>query len=191
MNVAATRSEMLARAASLKQRLAAARTESQRTVLVAAARREIEQLRKQFKRRIDQRAQGRFAVNEREGIERKLEDATASALALVEQTVRGNDSIEAKLVARLCWASNDGCPVAGSSQDKWAEMASVARRRWFSFERRRPKKIEDNRPNRVEDLARGLCERFERGGLKMAGPLISDYRWLAEHLAEVFFAESQ
>jgi hypothetical protein len=100
-------------------------------------------------------------------------------------------NVEAKLVARLRWASNDGCPVAGSSQDRWAEMASTARRRWSSFDRRRPKKVEDNRRNRVEDLARGLCERFEQGGLKLAGPLISDYRWLADQLADVFLAEYQ
>ncbi|MDY0169918.1 MAG: hypothetical protein RBS80_25470 [Thermoguttaceae bacterium] len=68
-------------------------------------------------------------------------------------------------------------------------MASIARRRWFSFERRRPKKMEDNRANRVEDLARGLCEKCERGSLRMAGPLITDYRWLAEQLAEVLLTE--
>jgi hypothetical protein len=70
-------------------------------------------------------------------------------------------------------------------------MASIARRRWSSFERRRPERIEDNRANRVEDLARGLCEKFERGGLRMAGPLITDYRWLAEQLADVFLAEKE
>ena len=98
--------------------------------------------------------------------------------------------LEAKLVAKLCWASNDGSPVAGPSQDEWVEMASIARRRWFSFERRQPKKMEGNRANRVEDLTRGLCEKYE-GSLKMAGRLISDYRWLAEQLADVFLTESQ
>ncbi|HVX09600.1 MAG TPA: hypothetical protein VHC22_00225 [Pirellulales bacterium] len=101
------------------------------------------------------------------------------------------DSIEAKLVARLRWASHDGCPVAGSSEGQWAEIASVARRRWFSFERRRPTRKDENMPDRVEDLARGLCEQFERGGVKLAGPLISDYRWLAERLAGVLLAESE
>ncbi|MFO0966942.1 MAG: hypothetical protein U0793_15315 [Gemmataceae bacterium] len=96
------------------------------------------------------------------------------------------DPLEAKLVAKFCWASQDGSPVAGQSEECWSEMASIARRRWFSFERRKPKKVEDNRTNRVEDLARGLCEKFENGGLRLAGPLISDYRWLAEQLADVF-----
>lgn len=100
------------------------------------------------------------------------------------------DPIEAKLIAKLCWAAGDGCPVAGWSHDEWAEMAAAARRRWFSFDRRQPKKMDDNRSNRMEDLARGLCEKFERGGLKMAGRLISDYRWLAEQLADVFLANS-
>jgi hypothetical protein len=97
--------------------------------------------------------------------------------------------LERKLVAKLCWASKDGSPVAGWSQDQWAEMALIARRRWFSFERRRPMKVEDNRANRVEDLARGFCEKYE-GSVSMAGRLISDYRWLAEQLADVFLAES-
>lgn len=98
-------------------------------------------------------------------------------------------SLEAQLAAKLSWAWNDGCPVAGATQDEWAEMASIARRRWFSFERRRTKKMEDTWANRVEDLARGLCEKCERGGLPLAGPLITDYRWLAEHLAEVLLSE--
>ena len=99
-------------------------------------------------------------------------------------------SLEAKLVTRLHWAWNEGCPVAGSSLDAWTKMASAARRRWFSFERRH-KQGDDSRAIRVEDLARGLGERFERGGLRMAGPLITDYHWLAEQLADVFLAESQ
>jgi hypothetical protein len=112
-------------------------------------------------------------------------------IAPVNAVVMTIHPLEAKLVSKLCWASKDGSPVAGRSPDQWAEMASIARRRWFSFERRRPKKMEDNRANRVEDLARGLCEKFTEGGLKMAGRLISDYRWLAEQLAEVLLAEPQ
>ncbi len=100
-------------------------------------------------------------------------------------------SLEARLAAKLCWAWNDGCPVAGSSQDEWGKTASLARRRWFSFQRRRSEKIEDNRANRVEDLARGLCEKCEGGGLRMAGPLITDYRWLAEQLADIFLTAPQ
>ena len=99
------------------------------------------------------------------------------------------DLLEERLVAKLRWASNDGCPVAGHSQKCWIEMASLARRRWFSFSRRKPKKMEDSRANRVEDLARGPCEKCERGGRRMAGPLITDYRWLAKQLSEVFLAE--
>lgn len=111
--------------------------------------------------------------------------------AIDRQEAMTAHSLEARLAAKLAWAWNDGCPVAGATQDRQAEIASIARRRWFSFERRRPKSMEDNRANRVEDLARGMCEKCERGGLRMAGPLISDYRWLAEHLAEVFLSERQ
>ena len=95
-------------------------------------------------------------------------------------------SLEAKLVATLERAWNSGCPVAGWSQEMWAEKASVARRRWFSFERRKPEKTDGTLAQRIEDLARCLCEKYERGGLKMAGAVITDYRWLAEQLSEVF-----
>ena len=95
-------------------------------------------------------------------------------------------SLEAKLVATLHRAWNSGCPVAGRSQEAWAERASVARRRWFSFERRKPEKVDDTLARRIEDVARCLCEKYERGGLKMAWAVITDYRWLAEQLSEVF-----
>ena len=100
-----------------------------------------------------------------------------------------HQSLEARLAAKLHWAWNDGCPITGSSEDMRTEIADIARRRWYSFERRRPDKLEDNRVNRIEDLAKGLCEKCEQGGLRMAGPLISDYRWLAEQLAEVFLTD--
>lgn len=99
------------------------------------------------------------------------------------------EALEVRLAEKLRQAWNDGCPVAGQTEDYWKEVAAIARRRWFSFERRRPEKLEDNRANRVEDLARGLCEKCERGGLRIAGPLIADYRWLAERLADVFLAD--
>lgn len=98
-----------------------------------------------------------------------------------------NDEIEALLIAKLRWAWEDGCPVAGSKKEYHVRTASLARRRWFSYERRRPEKVPDTRPNRVEDLARYLCS-FEKGGLKMAGPLIEDYRWLANQIADVFLS---
>lgn len=98
-------------------------------------------------------------------------------------------ALEERLAAKILWAWNDGSPVATSSPEAAAVMASVARRRWSSFEGRRPVKVEGNETDRVEDLARGLCEKFEAGGLKMAGALIDDYRWLAAQLAEVFHSE--
>jgi hypothetical protein len=100
------------------------------------------------------------------------------------------ESVESQLVAKLQWAWADGCPVAGSSRETWADMAKVVRRRWNSFGRRNENR-DDNRENRIEDLARVLCEKFEHGGLRMAGPLISDYRWLAEQLVVVLVAESE
>src|SRR5262245_19523021 len=102
-----------------------------------------------------------------------------------------DQSLETRLAAKLSWAWDDGCPVVGWRPEGWAEMAAFARRRWFSYERRRPAKVEDNRANRVEDLARGMCEKFMQGGLRMAGPLIVDFRWLAEQLADVILTETQ
>jgi hypothetical protein len=97
-------------------------------------------------------------------------------------------TLESQLAAAFQQAWNDGCPVAGSSPEAWAEMAALARRRWSSFSRRNANK-EGNRASRVEDLAKGLCEKYERGGLRMAGPLVSDYRWLAAHVAKTLEAE--
>jgi hypothetical protein len=87
MNVADTRAEMMACVEALRARLAALRSQAARGEIVAAARREIGRLRKQFKRRIDQQAARRFgfAIHGREGIERGLAEATAAALALVEE----------------------------------------------------------------------------------------------------------
>jgi hypothetical protein len=96
-----------------------------------------------------------------------------------------DESLEALLAAKLAWAWNSGCPVAGWSDEFRAEMASIVRRRWFSFERRKPKKVSDEQSRQIEDLARCLCEKYERGGLRMAGAVIEDYRWLAAQLAEV------
>ena len=101
-----------------------------------------------------------------------------------------NKALESELAARIRWAWQDGSPIAGDSPEQWAEMAAIARRRWYSFERRNKNKTAD-RSNRVDDLARGLCEKFEDGGFRMAGPLIRDYHWLADHLADILENESQ
>jgi hypothetical protein len=87
MNVSATRAEMLACAAALRDRLPEATDPDRREELVSAARLQVERLRKAFKRRIDARATSRygFSVNAREGIERRLSEVTAEALAAVNE----------------------------------------------------------------------------------------------------------
>jgi len=89
MNVADTRSAMLACVAELRQRLAAIRDPDRRARLADETRRQIEQLRKLFKHRIDEKASQRFgfAINGRKGIERKLSEATVIALAAVEKAI--------------------------------------------------------------------------------------------------------
>jgi hypothetical protein len=86
MNVSDTRAAMLECAAELRERLAATSDPARRAALVASARRQVERLRKAFKRRIDTRAVSRygFAVNAREGIERRLAEVTAEALVAVD-----------------------------------------------------------------------------------------------------------
>jgi hypothetical protein len=99
-------------------------------------------------------------------------------------------SLETRLIEKIQWAYEDGSPIAGSSPEMWAEMAAIARRRWFSFVRRSGNGGRD-RAARIDDLSRGLCEKFASGGLPIAGPLIADYRWLAEQLAGEFENESE
>lgn len=89
MNITATRSEMLACAIALREKLAGVSDPAERLALAERTRRQIERIRKRFKRKIDERASHRFgfAVHEREGIEGELAKATASALASVDASL--------------------------------------------------------------------------------------------------------
>lgn len=80
-------------------------------------------------------------------------------------------------------AWDEGCPVAGQTQDAFEQTADVAIRRWDSIERRRPKKV-ITMEDRLEDLAKGLRDHFEPDP-KMVGPLVEDYRYLASCIASV------
>ena len=98
--------------------------------------------------------------------------------------------VEKAVADKLLWAHADGSPVAPSNEFGAVEMASIARRRWNSFARRH-KHIPNTLQARIEDLARGLAGRFTDGGWPMVGPLISDYRWLAEQIAPLLDAASE
>ncbi|MFO0876281.1 MAG: hypothetical protein U0840_02820 [Gemmataceae bacterium] len=89
MNVAETRSEMLACVTDLRARIATMSDPSRHANIAHQARRKIERLRKSFKKQIDKKANERFGfpINAREGIERKLTVATAEALAAIEQAM--------------------------------------------------------------------------------------------------------
>ncbi|MFN7735759.1 MAG: hypothetical protein ACK5O8_06555 [Pirellula sp.] len=69
-------------------------------------------------------------------------------------------------------------------------MAAIARRRWNSFNRRSQNQSDDL-DARIEDLARGVAEKFERGGWPMVGPLISDYRWLSQQIVPILMLASE
>jgi hypothetical protein len=92
------------------------------------------------------------------------------------------EDAERLISAKLLRAGEDGCPVAPQKQSLADDMASFSRRRWNSF-RRRASDIQNPLKNRIIDLARGMAEKFERGGWSMVWPLINDYHWLAEQIA--------
>jgi len=79
----------------------------------------------------------------------------------------------AKAIQAVAAAWEEGCPVAGSTEEQRRKIAQVALRRWRSFARRQPTADHEER---VRHLAAGLGERFHGGNL---GPLREDYRFLA------------
>jgi hypothetical protein len=97
---------------------------------------------------------------------------------------------EKSIAEKILWAHEDGSPVAPRDEAGAIEMASIARRRWNSFARRQ-KNIPNTTQARIEDLARGLAAKFTDGGWPMVGPLISDYRWLAEQIAPLLDVTGQ
>lgn len=85
--------------------------------------------------------------------------------------------VEALVAAKICWAWDDGCPIAAHDTMTAAEMTEITRRRWNSFPLRN-KNIPDTTENRINDLAGGL------------GPLISDYRWQCEQIAPILTGDN-
>jgi len=85
-----------------------------------------------------------------------------------------------RLIAVVDRLWEDGCPVAGGSGRRTAELAL---RRWRSFGRR-AKRRRPTFEGQVEDLAKGLRDSLERDP-GLVGPLMEDYRHLARELAEV------
>ena len=66
------------------------------------------------------------------------------------------------------------------------EIVDVGWRRWSSYDRRR-KARRSAAGARVEDLAKGLRDAFESEP-RLAGPLMDDYRFLAQTLDRAFAA---
>lgn len=91
-------------------------------------------------------------------------------------------AVEDAVRAALLGLARSGSPVV--SEDDLVEMLRVAVRRWRSFERRNPKRSLDLAA-RTEDLAKGLRDRFESNP-QVVGPLMEDYRFVAEVLAAEF-----
>ena len=89
------------------------------------------------------------------------------------------DEMRRRAVAAVAAAWESGCPVAGSRPELQAAAAEVCLRRYRSLARRNVDS--DDRPAQIKDLARGMALAFEPD-LKLAGPLIRDYEWLAEQV---------
>lgn len=90
-----------------------------------------------------------------------------------------------QLCARLAELWDEGSFVAspGSTGGEQEKLARVALRRWGSFDRRNKVR----RPaleHRIEDLAKGLRDAHYTDR-QMVGPLMTDYRYVAERLADV------
>lgn len=82
-------------------------------------------------------------------------------------------------------ARTAGSPVVGGDTAARERIVEIAVRRWSSFPRRDPKTGSDVRERRIEDLAKGLCHQIDKQP-GLVGRLMTDYRWLARRLAEVF-----
>ncbi len=96
MQIAETRNEMLAVVEAARLALAATNAPARREQAIVKARRQIERIRKAFKRRIDDRALRKpgdqwFPINAREAIERKLTEAAQEALAAVDALAENTD----------------------------------------------------------------------------------------------------
>jgi hypothetical protein len=79
---------------------------------------------------------------------------------------------------RASWDA--GCPVAGGDH---GQIAATARRRLETFSRRA--KRSKGRLARLDDLTKGLISTLEPDP-KLVGPLVGDYRYLAEQLLEAY-----
>ena len=89
------------------------------------------------------------------------------------------DEMRRRAVAAVAAAWQAGCPVAGWRPESQAAAAEVCLRRYRSLARRNVDSAD--RPAQIKDLARGMVEAFEPD-LKLVGPLIRDYEWLAEQV---------
>jgi hypothetical protein len=63
------------------------------------------------------------------------------------------------------------------------EVAALALRRWRSYTRRHPKAA-GTEAERIDDLAKGLRDRFEHDRELAGGPVLAEYRRVAERVAD-------
>jgi hypothetical protein len=87
------------------------------------------------------------------------------------------EEVRQRAVAAVAAAWESGCPVADWRPKGQISIANVCLRRYFSLARRGMSAAD--RAGQVRDLARGLVEASGQD-LKLVGPLIRDYEWLAE-----------
>src|SRR5687768_13558436 len=92
-----------------------------------------------------------------------------------------SDQKRAQAIAAVAAAWRSGCPVAGWRPEDQAAIAEVCLRRHRSLARRGV--ATDDRAAQVKDLARGMAE-ISGEDIKLIGPLMRDYEWLAEQVLE-------
>ena len=93
-----------------------------------------------------------------------------------------------RAVAAIAAAWEAGCPVADWRSDGQAAIADVCLRRYRSLARRGI--AAGDQAEQIRDLARGLIEASAQT-FKIVGPLIRDYKWLAEQVLVAIVGEPQ
>jgi hypothetical protein len=105
-------------------------------------------------------------------------------IAVILMATEPGSPLLQRLLEVVAAEHQSGSPIAGHDDSVRQETARIALRRWRSFARRTQHPERITHADRIEDLAKGLRDHFERKPA-LTGPLMADYRHLADRLADV------